>query len=168
LHFLLAARLVDRFALVVLAVDAVDQHADGNALDAAALDHLGLGGAGDFVIDDLFRLLALIARRVARLSRLRGAGQLVADADLALAALAGGAFLARLTRAHDAAFWIEAVGRLRDAVEVELAGELDAGAARPHHRGDDRFHLVAQAPFERDLTLVGAGPAATLDRVAVR
>src|SRR4029079_2055539 len=47
---LLAARLVGLLALVVLAVDAIDYDSDRHAIDPAALDHLGLGGARNLVI----------------------------------------------------------------------------------------------------------------------
>ena len=65
-ELLLGARLVGQLALVVLGVDAVDQHRDRDAVDAAALGHLGLGGAGNLVIDDFLGLLALVARRGGR------------------------------------------------------------------------------------------------------
>ena len=59
----LLARLVDRLALVVLGVAAVDQHRDRDAVDAAAFGHFGLGRAGNLVVDDFLGLAALVARR---------------------------------------------------------------------------------------------------------
>ena len=86
----LLARLVGELALVVLGVDAVDQHRDRDAVDAAALGHLGLGGAGNLVVDDFLGLAALVARRAAASAgALLRAGQLVADGDLAVLAVAG-------------------------------------------------------------------------------
>ena len=79
----LGARLVDGLALVVLGVDAVDQHGGRDALDAAAFGHLGLGRAGDLVVDDFLGFLlwsrcACACRRLA--AGLLRAGQFVADA----------------------------------------------------------------------------------------
>src|SRR5712672_166766 len=81
-ELLLGAVLVDRIALVALGVVAVDQDRDRDAVDAAALDHLGLGHARDVVIDDFIGFLALLARGVVLLRV--GARQLVADRHLAL------------------------------------------------------------------------------------
>ena len=67
----LAARLVGDVALVVLAVGAVDQDGDRDAVDAAAFDHFGLGGLGDLVVDDFLGFPALVARRAAGLGRRR-------------------------------------------------------------------------------------------------
>ena len=94
---LLAARLVDDVALVVLAVGAVDQDGDRDAIDAAALDHFGLGRLRYFVIDDLLGFLALVAR-IARTRRRRSlplvsAGYLVADRDLVVADFGSPKFL---------------------------------------------------------------------------
>ena len=81
----LAARLVGDVALVVLGIAAVDQNRCGNALDAAAFGDLGLGRAGDLVIDDLLGFLVGVARGLhvlpLGLLALLSAGQLVADAD---------------------------------------------------------------------------------------
>src|SRR5205085_6724894 len=147
-ELLLGARLVDDVALVVLGVAAVDQHGRRHALDAAAFGHLGLGGARDLVVDDLLGLAAVVAR-AGRIGLRRRAGQLVADADRGLARRARGAFLARLAGAQHAAFGVEAVERLGDAVEVEVGGKLHARPAGADHRGDDRFDLVPQAALER-------------------
>ena len=62
-ELLLAAVLIDHLAFFVLGVGAVDQHGDRDAVDAAALGHLGLGGAGNLVVVGLFGLLALVAGR---------------------------------------------------------------------------------------------------------
>ena len=88
-----------------------------------------------------------------------GAGQFVADRHLRRLPCRrrSPSFLARLARAHDAAFGIVFVRGLGDAVEVEIGGELHARAAGADHRGDDRFDLVAQAAFVGRLALVGAG-----------
>ena len=80
---------------------------------------------------------------------------------------AAGDLLAGLARAHYAAFRIELVGGLGDAVEVELGGELDAGVARADHRGDDRLDLLAHPPLVGDLALVGADAAAGFVAAAV-
>src|SRR5262249_58967761 len=80
-ELLLGARLVDRLALVVLAVDAVDQDADRDALHPAALDDFGALGPRNLVVDDLFRLLALLARRRVFLLLLAGARELVVGPD---------------------------------------------------------------------------------------
>ena len=85
IDLLLAARLIGELALVVLGVDAVHHDRDRDALDAAALDHLGLGGARDLVVDDFLGLAVLVAlllpgrRRCGRI----GARQFVADRDRA-------------------------------------------------------------------------------------
>src|SRR5262249_60699043 len=63
IDLILLARLVGGLALVVLAVAAVDQHRDRDAVDAAAFGHLGLGGAGNLVIDDFLGLARLVALR---------------------------------------------------------------------------------------------------------
>ncbi len=57
----LGAGLIDHLALVVLAVDAIDQHRDRDAVDLAAFDHFGLGRARDLVVDDFLGLPALVA-----------------------------------------------------------------------------------------------------------
>ncbi len=152
----LVTRLIDRLAFVVLAVVAVDQHGDRDSVDAAALAHLGLGRARDLVVDDLLRLARLVARRgiVGRPLLLR-AGQIVPDRHLSLAAVGAGRFLPRLARAHDAAFRIEPLGGLGHAIEVEIGGELHAGAAGADHRGDDALDLLAQAPLVGDFAFVG-------------
>src|SRR5262249_5286665 len=141
------ARLVGHLAAFALDVAAVDQHRDRDAVDATAFDDLGLGRARNLVVDDLLGFAGLLAAGagVGGLT-LWGAGQVVTDRDLALAAVAGaGGFLARLARAHDAAFGVEFLRGLGDAVEVELGGELHAGASRTDHRGDDGLDLLAQA-----------------------
>ena len=79
----LAALLVDHLALVVLGVDAVDQHRDRDAVDAAGLGDFGLGGAGNLVIVGFLGLLALVARVPPRRPALLVAGQFVVDGDLA-------------------------------------------------------------------------------------
>src|SRR5690606_26045931 len=113
---------------------------------------------GNLVVDDLLGL----ARRVARLLLFAlllgvGAGQFVADRNTLCRALGGrGAFLAGLAGAYHPLLRIERVRRLGDAVEIEIGRELDARPARPDHRRDDPFDLLAQAPLVRDLILVGA------------
>ena len=104
----------------------------------------------------------LCSRACAVLRGLVRAGQLVADGHLALVFGGARAFLPRLGRAHHPAFRVEAVGSLRDSVEVEIGGELHAGAARPDHRGDDVLDLLAQAPLIGDLAFVGIAAAAGL------
>ena len=159
-ELLLGARLVGGLALFVLGVAAVDQHGGRDALDAPALGDLRLGRAGDLVVDDLLRLLALVALAAAGPAGLADlAGSAARPATrcrrvtwpswLPLAAR----LLARLARAQHAALGIELVERLGDAVEVEFGGELHAGAARPDHRGDDRFDLVLQPPLVAGLAL---------------
>src|SRR5580704_3732548 len=46
----LAARLIGAFALVVLAIGAVNQDRDRDAIEPAAFEHLGLGGLGNLVV----------------------------------------------------------------------------------------------------------------------
>src|SRR5262249_3082811 len=163
IDLILLARLVGGLALVVLAVAAVDQHRDRDAVDAAAFGHLGLGRAGNLVIDDflgLARLLALGGCRGIGVGRalllLLGAGQFVVDGHLAFAAaLRAVGFFADLARAHDAALGIELLRGLRHLVVVEVGGELDAGAAGADHRGDDALDLLAQPPLVGGLPLLG-------------
>ena len=105
------------------------------------------------------RLWSRLAAASPRLT-LGRAGQLVADRDLAFAAVAvGGGFLARLARAHDAALGIELLRGLGDAVEVEIGGELHAGATGTDHRDDDPLDLLAQPPLIGGLPLVGVDAA---------
>ena len=82
-------------------------------------------------------------------------GSSLPTGDLALIVLGGGAFLARLRRAHHAAVRIELVGGLGDAVEVEIGRDLDPRVARPDHLGNDVLELLAQAPLVGHLALVG-------------
>src|SRR6188768_791092 len=109
------------------------------------------------VIDDFFRLLALVAlprRQLAAgltllpaaltLLVLLAARQLVADRNQAFRAAGIGALLARLARAKHAPLRIELVERLGDAVEVELGGQLHARAARADDGRDDRLDLLLQ------------------------
>ena len=152
-EILLRSRLVDGLALLVLGVDAVDQHRDRDAVDAAALDHPRLGGARDVVVDGLVGLLGQLARR--RVLPVLVSRQLVLDRDLALILLGGGILLARLRRAHHAAVGIKLVRGLGDAVEVEIGRDLDAGAAGADDARDDVLDLLAQAPLVGDLALVG-------------
>src|SRR5262249_37746452 len=147
-------------AAIVPGVAAVDQHRDRDAIDAAALGDLGLGRARNLVVDDLLGLAGLLAAAAGIVLFLRGAGQLVADGDLALAAVGGaGGFLPRLARAHDAAFRVEFLRGRGDAVEVEIGGELYAGAPRAAPRGDDALDLLAQALLVGGLPFIGAHPA---------
>ncbi len=132
------------------------QHGDRDAVDPPGFGDLGLGGARDLVVVGLFALLALVARRRSAVLVLV-ARQLVVDGDLAVIVEGGGGFFPGLARAQHAAFGIELVRGLRDLVVVEVGGELDAGAARSHHRRHDRLDLVAH-PF-----LVG-GAALVADR----
>ena len=158
----LGARLIDHLAFGILDVAAIDQHGGRDAVDAAGLDHLGLGGARNFVIDDFLGLLALIALAAGGAAAvLVAAGQFVGDRDWAafLAVIGGRLFFAGLARAHDAAVRIELVGRLGDAVEVEIGVELDARLTGADHRGDDLLDLLAQAVFVSQLALVGAAAA---------
>ena len=154
---LFRARRVGDLAFVVLGIGAVHQHRRGNTVDAAAFDHLGLGGARHLVIDDFLGLLVLVARTAAALL-LGGARQFVADRDRAAIGVAARRLLfARLARAHHAAVRIELVRRLGDAVDVEIGVDLHARAAGSDHRGDDGLDLLAQPALIRDLALVGAG-----------
>ncbi len=119
-QFVLAAGLIDGFALFVLAVGAVDQHRGRDAVDAAGLGDLGLGDAGNLVIVDFLAFLALVAGGGAGVVALV-AGQLVVDGDLAVLGVCREAgFLARLAGAQHPAFRIELVGGLGDLVEVEI------------------------------------------------
>jgi hypothetical protein len=144
-EFFLGARLVGDLAFLVLGVAAVDQHRRRDALDAATLGDLGLGRARDLVIGDFLGLLALVARGLAGLALLvgLGAGQFVADGDLAFLAVVRGGLLARLAGAQHASLGVELVERLGDAVVVEFGGKLHARAAGPDHLRDNRFDLLA-------------------------
>src|SRR5207244_11604944 len=119
-------------ALVVLAVAAIDQHRRRDALDAATLGDLGLGRARNLVIGDFLGLLALVARGLARLTRLAllvglGAGQFVADGDLAFPAVVRGGLLSRLAGAQHTPLRNDVAERLGDGVVLELGGTLGAG-----------------------------------------
>src|SRR6185436_4963364 len=100
-ELLLAAVRIDHLAFFVLAVGAVDQHCDRDAVDAAGLGHLGLGGAGDLVIVGLFALLALLFRGGCVVVALL-AGELVVDGDLAVIVCGGGGLLPALAGAQRA------------------------------------------------------------------
>src|SRR5262249_21984629 len=164
---LFLARLIDGLALVVADIDAVDQHRDRDAVDAAAFGDLGLGGARNLVIDDFLGLAALFAGLV-RIVRLAGrAGQLVADRDLAFPFVGGGRFLTRLARAHRAALGIEPLRGLRDAVEVEIGRELHPRTPRADDRCDDGLDPLARSPLERGLPLVGRESECVLGTRAV-
>ena len=168
----LVARLVGELALVVLDVVAVDHHGDRDAVEPAAFGHLGLGCARNLVVDDFLGLAVLVARRLRAGGRLGGtllcARQIVGDRDLAFLVVARGHdFLAGLAGANDAAFRVEPVGGLGDAVEVEIGGELDARAPGSHHRGNDGLDLIAHPLLERDLALIGAHAARRLIAIAV-
>ena len=157
--FVFGAGLIDDVALVVLAIDAVDQNRDRDAIDAAALDHFGLGDLGYLVIDDLFRLSVLVARWARFGSRARwtlgaAAGYLVADGHLIVAALGGGRFFARLAGTNRPALGIEFVGCFGNAVEIEVGADLDAGPPGADHGGNDRLDLLAQPFLERRAALV--------------
>ena len=83
LDLVLVARLVDLLAALVAHVAAVEQHRDRDAVDAAALGDLGLGGAGDLVVDDFLGLAVLLAGgAIGFVLPLRRVRQLVAHADL--------------------------------------------------------------------------------------
>ncbi len=61
---------------------------------------------------------------------------------------------AGLARAQHAALGIELVRGLGDLVEVEIGGELDAGAAGADHGGDDVLDLLAHPLLEGGAALV--------------
>ena len=86
--FLRACR-VDDFALLVLAVAAVDQHGDRDAVDAAGFGHFGLGDAGNLVIVDFLALLALVFRGGGAAALSLAAGQLIVDGDLTVVGVRG-------------------------------------------------------------------------------
>src|SRR4029077_5222824 len=135
IQLLLAAVLIDHLAFFVLAVAAVDQHGDRNAVDPSGLGHLGLGRARDLVIVGFLGLAALVARG-RRAVVLLIAGQFVDDRDLAVVLGGGAGFFTRLARAQHATLRIEVIRGLGDLVVVEIGRELDAGAAGAHHRRD--------------------------------
>src|SRR6185312_14185776 len=152
----LGALLVDQLALFVLGIGTVDQHRDGDAVDAAGLGHLGLGGARNLVIVGFLGLLALVAG-LGAVGVVLVAGQLVVDGDLAAVAGRGGGFLARLARSQHAALGVELVRGLGDLVVVEVGRELDAGAAGAYHRGDDILDLLAHPLLVGVAALVADG-----------
>ena len=104
-----------------------------------------------------------------RVRTLLTAGKLVGDRNRAFLAVAGGHHLfTGLAGPNDAAFRVEPVGGLGDAVEVEIGGErLDARAPGSHHRGNDGLDLIAHPLLERDLALIGAHAARRLIAIAV-
>ncbi len=133
--FFLGAVLVDHLALLVLAIGAVDQHRDRDAVDAAGFGDLGLGGAGDFVIVGFFALLALVAGgRGGVVAWLPGSSLLTVTWPSVRRRREDSSrvWLERST----AAFGVELVRGLGDLVVVEVGGELDPGAAlrRPPRR----------------------------------
>ena len=95
IDLLFFARLIDRLALVVLGIDAIDQHRDRDAVHAPAFGDFRLGGPGDLVIDDFLRLAALLAGRAAALAWPGRAGQFVADRDLAFLVVVRGCQIPR-------------------------------------------------------------------------
>ena len=88
IELFLVARLIDQLALVVLAVDAIDQNGDRDAVDAACLGHLGLGDARNLVVVGLFALLGLVARG-GRIVLALVARQFVVHRHLAVAVVGG-------------------------------------------------------------------------------
>ena len=82
------------------------------------------------------------------------AGQLVVDRDLAVVVGGHALLFAGLARAQHAALGIELVRGLGDLVEVEIGGELDAGAARADHGGYDVLDLLAHPLLVGGATLV--------------
>src|SRR5580704_4209018 len=157
IELFLWAFLIGDVAVLGFGVGAVDEHRDRNTTEPTAFDHLGPGGARYLVIGDLVGLLAILAGGG---GVCLAAGQLVCDRDLARRIGGAGAFFLALGRAQYASLGVELFRRLGDTVEVEIGGELDAGAAGPDHRGHDGLDLIAQPPFEADLALLGGGPDA--------
>src|SRR5262249_28072768 len=128
-----------------------------DAVDAAGLGHLGLGGAGDLVIVGFLALLALVARLRATAVVLLGAGQLVVDGDLAVVDAGGRGFLEGLDRGTVGAFGVGLGRGLSDLVVVEVGRELDAGAAGADHRGDNVLDRLAHPLLVGVAALVADG-----------
>src|SRR5262249_29597828 len=128
-----------------------------NTVDAPRFDHLGLGRARNLVIDDFFRLFALIAPAAA-LGLRSAARQFGADRYGALFVVVGRRLLfASLAGSYDAAVGIEFIRGLSDAIDVEIRIDLDARMARPDHRRNNGFYLAAQAGLVRKLAFIGVG-----------
>src|SRR6185312_14554117 len=104
LELVLAALLVDHLAFFVLAVGAVDQHRDRDAVDPSGFSHFGLGGVGNLVVVGFFGLLALVLGARRRPVRPLVAWQFVVNGDLAVIVGGGGGFLPGLARTQHTAF----------------------------------------------------------------
>src|SRR6185437_7946130 len=143
-----------------LVVDAVDEHGRRDAVDASRLDDLCFRGARDLVVNDFFRLAALVAAAPAvgrLLLRPAATGQFGADGYRAVSVFVarGRLLFAGLARAQHAAIRIEFVRCLRDAIDIEICVDLYARVTRTHDRGNNRLDLAAKAIFISELALVG-------------
>src|SRR5262245_55113927 len=134
IDFFFRPRLVGEFTLVVLGVNTVDQYGRRNPVDAPGFNHLGLGRARNFLVDDFLGFFALITLGSA-LGLWFAARQFGAGRYGAFFVVARGRLLfAGLARPQDPAIRIEFIRSLRDAIDVEIRIDLHARVTRADHR----------------------------------
>ena len=163
--FIGRARRIGRGAGRIGGVDAIDHHGDREALDGAGFGDGGLGGLGDLVIGDFFARRALFGGAGATRGG-RSAGQLIGHGHLA-AIGAGEVFrFADLAGADDLGFRVEGFLGGGGAVEVDLGGNLDAGAAGTDDIVQHVLDAGAQAVLEAQRALGGFARQGALGFVA--